>query len=64
MALLQKKDWNAFSEYEQVVNDSVGGRLMVLLCTYSLNSCGANELLDVVGTHLSSQRRGDAAPGN
>jgi C4-dicarboxylate-specific signal transduction histidine kinase len=57
---LQKKDWNAFSEYEQVVNDSVGGRLMVLLCTYSLNSCGANELLDVVGTHqfATARRRG------
>jgi len=59
-AWLQKKDWNAFSEYEQVVNDSVGGRLMVLLCTYSLNSCGANELLDVVGTHqfATARRRG------
>ncbi len=50
-AWLQKKDWKAFSEYEQLVNDSVAGRLMVLLCTYSLNSCGANELLDVVATH-------------
>ena len=59
-AWLQKKDWNAFSEYEQVVNDSVGGRLMVLLCTYCLNSCGANELLDVVGTHqfATARRRG------
>lgn len=59
-AWLQKKDWKAFSEYEQVVNDSVGGRLMVLLCTYSLNSCGANELLDVVGTHqfATARRRG------
>lgn len=33
---------------------------MVLLCTYSLNSCGANELLDVVGTHqfATARRRG------
>jgi signal transduction histidine kinase len=50
-AWLQKKDWRAFSEYEQVVNDSVVGRLATLLCTYGLESCGANELLDVVGTH-------------
>ena len=59
-AWLQKKDWKAFSEYEQLVNDSVGGRLMVLLCTYSLNLCGANELLDVVGTHqfATARRRG------
>lgn len=59
-AWLQKKDWKAFSEYEQLVNDSVGGRLMVLLCTYSLNACGANELLDVVSTHqfATARRRG------
>jgi len=50
-AWLQKKDWRAFSEYEQVVNDSIVGRLATLLCTYGLESCGANELLDVVGTH-------------
>ena len=50
-AWLQKKDWKAFSEYEQLVNDSIAGRLAILLCTYSLNSCGANELLDVVATH-------------
>jgi C4-dicarboxylate-specific signal transduction histidine kinase len=33
---------------------------MVLLCTYSLESCGANELLDVVGTHqfATAMRRG------
>jgi signal transduction histidine kinase len=59
-AWLQKKDWKAFSEYEKLVNDSVAGRLMVLLCTYSLNLCGANELLDVVGTHqfATARRRG------
>ena len=60
-AWLQKKDWKAFSEYEQLVNDSVAGRLTILLCTYSLNSCGANELLDVVATHqfATARRRGD-----
>jgi hypothetical protein len=60
-AWLQKKDWKAFSEYEKLVNDSVGGRLMILLCTYALNSCGANELLDVMATHqfATARRRGD-----
>ena len=59
-AWLQKKDWKAFSEYEQLVNDSVAGRLAFLLCTYSLDSCGANELLDVMGTHqfATARRRG------
>jgi C4-dicarboxylate-specific signal transduction histidine kinase len=50
-AWLQNKDWKAFSDYEQLVNDSVVGRRAVLLCTYALQSCGATELLDVVGTH-------------
>ena len=50
-AWLQKKDWRAFSEYEQVVNNSVFGRPAFLLCTYPLESCGAAELLDVVHTH-------------
>ena len=60
-ARLQKKDWTAFSEYEQVVNDSVVGRPALLLCTYSLNSCGATELLDVVHTHqfAKAMRRGE-----
>ena len=60
-AWLEKKDWRAFSEYEQVVNDSVVGRPAFLLCTYSLESCGANELLDVVHTHqfAKAMRRGE-----
>jgi C4-dicarboxylate-specific signal transduction histidine kinase len=59
--VVAKKDWKAFSEYEKLVNDSVGGRSMILLCTYALNSCGANELLDVVATHqfATARRRGD-----
>ncbi len=56
-AWLQNKDWKAFSDYEQLVNDSVGGRRAVLLCTYSLASCGASELLDVVGTHQFATAR-------
>lgn len=58
---LQKKDWKAFSEYEQVVNDSITGRLAVFLCTYPLKSCSADELLDVMATHrfATVMRRGD-----
>jgi signal transduction histidine kinase len=60
-AWLQKKDWKAFSEYEQVVNESVVGRPTFLLCTYPLESCGATELLDVVHTHqfAKAMRRGE-----
>jgi signal transduction histidine kinase len=48
---LHRKDWSAFSEYEGLINGSVAGRPAVVLCTYSLKSCGANEVLDVVATH-------------
>jgi signal transduction histidine kinase len=60
-AWLQNKDWRAFSEYQQLVNDSVIGRPAFLLCTYPLESCGASELLDVVHTHqfATAMRRGE-----
>jgi signal transduction histidine kinase len=50
-AWLHKNDWSAFSEYEGLISGSVAGKPAVVLCTYALGSCGANEVLDVVSTH-------------
>ena len=50
-AWLHKKDWSAFSEYEGLITGSVAGKPALVLCTYALASCGATEVLDVVGTH-------------
>ena len=59
-AWLHKKDWSAFSEYEGLITGSVAGKPALVLCTYALASCGATEVLDVVGTHqfATAMRRG------
>ena len=48
---LREKDWKDFSVYEKKLNDSIKGRPMNLLCTYSLAKSGASEVLDVVQLH-------------
>jgi PAS domain S-box-containing protein len=48
---LEQQDWKAFSDYEAVVNDVIGKQRMIAICTYSLDKCGAYELIDVVGNH-------------
>ena len=58
-AWLQKKDWRDFCEYEDVLNVSVAGQRLAVLCTYPLGACGATEVLDVVRTHqFATARRG------
>jgi PAS domain S-box-containing protein len=48
---LEKKDWRSFSQYEATVNDVIGNYNMIGICSYSLDKCNANELLDVMNTH-------------
>jgi PAS domain S-box-containing protein len=48
---LEKKDWKAFTDYEAEVDDVIGKNRILALCTYSLDRCGANEVLDVVRNH-------------
>lgn len=48
---LEQKDWRAFTDYEAAVNEVIGQSRMLALCTYSLERCGANEVLDVVRNH-------------
>lgn len=48
---LEKEDWNSFNDYEREVNDIVGERRMIALCTYSLQRCGAPEIMDVLSSH-------------
>ncbi len=50
-AWLEKKDWRNFTDYEEQVNKVIGKYQMIAICTYSLNRCGASELLDVVKNH-------------
>lgn len=48
---LREEDWKDFSVYEKKLNDSIKGRPMNLLCTYSLAKSGASEILNVVQLH-------------
>ncbi len=43
--------WKDFLDYEQTVNDIIGGQEMIALCTYPLDGCDANDILDVVNAH-------------
>ena len=48
---LEQADWEDFRRYEEAVNSVIGGRRMLALCTYSLQKCGASEIIDVVANH-------------
>ena len=48
---LEKKDWKAFTDYEAAVDKVIGQNRILAICTYSLERCGANEILDVIRNH-------------
>ena len=48
---VEKKDWKDFSDYEEEINNVVGNYRMIVLCTYSAEKCGINEILGVMQTH-------------
>src|SRR3979411_880782 len=50
-AWLEHKDWEAFSDYENAVNRSIGTWRITALCTYPLAGSTAAEILDVTRTH-------------
>jgi PAS domain S-box-containing protein len=48
---LEEKQWGSFAAYEQAVNEVIGRYRMIALCSYSLERCGATEILDVIANH-------------
>lgn len=48
---LEKKDWRKFTQYEEMINKTIGSYRMIGLCTYCLDRCGAMEVIDVVRNH-------------
>jgi PAS domain S-box-containing protein len=48
---LEKKDWKKFTDYENEVDNVISKYRMVAVCTYSLDKCGANEVIDVISNH-------------
>lgn len=48
---LGKKDWKNFKDYEKEVDKVIGQHRMLAICLYSLEKCGALEVLDIVSNH-------------
>jgi transcriptional regulator with XRE-family HTH domain len=48
---LEEKDWRDFADYEVVVNNVFPKYRMLAVCPYSLDKCGASEVIDVVNSH-------------
>lgn len=46
-----KKDWDDFAAYEAEINNVIGPYKLLVLCTYSLEKCHADEVIDVVINH-------------
>jgi PAS domain S-box-containing protein len=48
---IEKEDWQALTDYEATVNNVIGNYKMLAICTYSLDRCGTNEIIDVIINH-------------
>jgi PAS domain-containing protein len=50
-AWLETKDWKGFADYEEELNSKIREYRIIAICSYSLDKCGANEIIDVVSNH-------------
>ena len=48
---LEDETWESFTEYEEELDRIIGDYKMMAVCTYSLDTCGASEVIDVVKNH-------------
>ncbi len=48
---IERSLWDAFVDYEAAINTVIGGHRMLVLCTYSLTTCGGTDVIDVVRNH-------------
>ena len=48
---LEQRHWKEFTAYEEAIDSTIGDYPMIALCTYSLEKCGASEIMDVVANH-------------
>lgn len=58
---METKQWRNFDRYERELDDSLTGRKMIVLCTYSLTDSTAINVLDVARVHQYSIARRDGA---
>ena len=48
---LEERYWKDFCDYEATINRIIGNHQMIALCAYSLETCEASEILDVITNH-------------
>jgi PAS domain S-box-containing protein len=48
---LKQSNWADFTRHEETVNNVIGRYRMLAICTYSLQKCGATEILDILANH-------------
>jgi signal transduction histidine kinase len=48
---LEHESWNDFAEYERRVNESFRSHRIIALCSYCLDRCTPDEVIDVVRNH-------------
>ena len=48
---LEKEDWAEFIQYEKEIDNVIGKYNMMAICTYSLDKCSADDVIDVVNNH-------------
>jgi PAS domain S-box-containing protein len=48
---LEEKDWRDWTGYEVAINNVIGKYRILAVCPYSLDKCGASEVIDVVNSH-------------
>jgi PAS domain S-box-containing protein len=48
---LEKENWDAFVDYEEELDKILDNFQIIAMCTYSLDKCDANQIIDVVKNH-------------
>jgi two-component system cell cycle sensor histidine kinase/response regulator CckA len=51
---LERGDWRDFAEYEKTVDNVISNCRILAICSYSLDKCGALEVLDVMVNHQAA----------
>jgi CheY-like chemotaxis protein len=61
---LEHKDWSGFAEYEACVHREFHSRRIIALCSYSLEKCSVDDVIDVLRNHRFAlvKRGGDWKP--
>ncbi len=48
---LEKDDWSDFMQYEEEIDRVLGNYKIITICTYSLDKCNADDVIEVVNNH-------------